>query len=936
MINNIIKSIIPLKTVSKIQYSILSDKDKLELSVVNETDMTGFEAGVYIKGSPYDLATGTITDNERCGTCKLSQKEDPGHFGHIELARLVCNPLYIIEIEKILKCICFTCGNILVPEIYHTQIEKISKNRRLTKCKEYSKDKICNICNREGKNGNRIINNPSFNIKNDTMIFYKKSSSEKSIFLPCEIIKDLFKLIKDNTIILMGFNPRNSRPENLIMGIQLVPPPTIRPTVERSAGKKSEDNLFKLISEIIKKNEKLKLKIKKYNIPINELTVEYEDLIIWISFLMTDKLSNKGSTVTYATGGAPIKSIKDIITGKEGLIRESIMGKRVNYSARSVISPEVNTDIDQIAIPKQIAKILTYPEIVNENNFNKMIKLIRNGSEIYPGANVIESVNTGKRRLLTKMTKEMIEDVIKNLSYGDKIKRHLIDGDYIMFNRQPTLHKYSIMAYTIKILENNHTIRLPLPVTEAHNADFDGDESNLHLPINLETVAEAKYLMMARNHIINMSNSEVLISLIQDNVLGLYLMTKMGDKKINRDIFMTLLASSRYFNIDKIPKNKKEFELIECINNILPNDFHIPSLNIKNGKFYPKKNISEKNNKSDDDNNYIEKYRKISLLKDKMNSNEILMKDSTIETISDEIYSEINENINKEETKYFVLNKNNIKNKIIKKIFINYGPDIANNIIISLQKLTNKFLTMYGFTCSIKDIIVDEKLKNKFQYNISKAHNAVNDLLEGFNNGSIKTPSIKKVYENYESKIEVVEAPFKMENAKLISDYVMNNPNHNFSAMLHSGSKGKITNILEINVEIGNQSIKGKRIMRSFGTGRSFPHFTKFEESPKSRGSIPNSYSDGMDAIDFFTAAAAGRAGLMDTSLGVRKTGYLERRLVKSLEDINCTYDNLVTRVDGKIIQYMFGGTNFNPIYLETNYINLINMNNKKLIEEFL
>lgn len=920
--DNFIQSIIPLKKVKKIQYSILSDEEKKKISVVSQTEMAGFEAGVYIKGSPYDLSTGTITDNERCGTCKLSQKEDPGHFGHIELAQKVCNPLYINDIEKILNSICFRCANTLVPIQYHEPIKRLSKIKRLPVCKSYSKDKFCNICNLEKKN-------PIFTVKNNIYITFKESKNEKAKFLPCEYIKNLFSLIKDEIINLMGFDPRFSRPENLIMGVQLVPPPTIRPTVERSAGKKSEDNLYKLISEIIKKNEKLKKSLKKESKNITQPSLEYENLCLWITYLMSNKLSNKNQGVSYASGGAPIKSIRELITGKEGIIRENIMGKRVNYSARTVISPDVNLNVDEIGIPKKIAMILTFPEIVNSDNIERIKKLIRNGSNTYPGANVIESVKTGKRKILTSMSEDMIENIIKNISYGDKIKRHLIDGDVAMFNRQPTLHKYGIMGYKIKVLENNHTIRLGLPATEAHNADFDGDESNLHIPINMETKAEVMELMMVRKHIVNMSNSSVLVTLIQDNVLGLYLITKFGHSKINRDIFMLLVSSSRYFNIDKIPKGQKEFELIECINNILPNDLHIPSLNIIDGRFFP---LSEKDDDDDEEVISSDTYEKLKFLTERMLANEHLVKDNTIENLSDKIFK----SDRGDKSKYAILTKSNIPHQLIKKVFIEYGPNVANNIIVALQKLTNKFLMLYGATCSIKDVIVPDYLKKIFNENIEKSHKAIYKLLNDFSEGNIKTPVIKKVYDNYEDKIGEVTSKYTKENAMLMEEYIKKNKDSNFANMIYSRSKGKITNVLQINVEIGSQTIMGKRIGRTFGTSRTLPHFTKFSEDPRSAGMIPTTFSDGMSAIDFFCQSAAGRAGLMDTSLGVRKTGYLERRLVKSLEDINCTYDGLVRRVDGRVIDYSYGGTNYDPIYLEDNKLNIKMKDNNKLIEEYL
>lgn len=931
-------SIIPCKAVKSVQFCVFSDEEKKDLSVVKLDKIAGFEAGIHVRGSPYDILTGTITDTEVCGTCKLSQKEDPGHYGHIELHRMVCNPLYISDVVKILNCICFTCASSLVPISYHEGIKRLAKSKRLSKCKEYSKDKKCTVCGRQEKN-------PTFSIRNDTTIFYKPSKTVKGKkdvpkFLPCEFIKDLFRRLKNDTIILMGFDVRYSRPENLIMGVILVPPPNIRPTVEKSVGKRAEDNLYKLLSEIIKKNEALNKKIKAKNIPLEELTLEYENLAQWVSYLMVSKSNSKKSNATYASGGAPIKSIQEDIKGKGGLIRSNIMGKRVDESGRTVISPDVNFDVDEIGIPLKMAMILTFPEIVNDDNIEKIKGLIRNGAKKYPGAIMLESAKTGRRKMLTGMTDEMKDTVLESLSKGDIVRRHLIDGDVVLFNRQPTLHKYGMMAYTIKVLKNNHTIRLGLATTEAHNADFDGDESNLHVPVHYETVVETRKLMGARNHIISMSKSSVLISLIQDNVLGLYLMSKYGHEKISREVFMILVAASRYYKRHLIPDGKKEFELIECINNVLPETLHIPELNIKHGRFQRidmSKKISS-GSKRLSKGDAVEAYKKSKMLEEKMLTNDVLVQDSTIENLYESTYGDMFGKFKRDDevkSPYTILTKSKITHLLIKKIFTEYGPNAANDIIVSLQKLTNKFLVLYGFTCSIQDVIIPKDLKAKFRSNIEKSHEAVENLLNDFDTGKIKTPPTTTVYDNYEDRIGEVMAPYKTENAKLMEDHIKGDKTSNFANMIASGSKGKMTNVLHINVEIGEQAIMGKRLPRTYGY-RTLPHFTKFEECPRSRGAIPRSFSEGMDAIDFFSQSAAGRAGLMDTSLGVRKTGYIERRLVKFLEDINCTYDNMVRRVGGMALQILWGGTGFNNVYLEDNVLEIKSKTDENLVSEFL
>jgi DNA-directed RNA polymerase II subunit RPB1 len=287
-----------------------------------------------------------------------------------------------------------------------------------------------------------------------------------NVRLTPELILRNFKRITDEDITFMGFSPLWSRPEWMVCKILPVPPPAVRPSVKHDAQQRSEDDLTHIYMNILKTNNILKEKIDANASP-TVIDKYHQILQYFVAMIANNKAI--GTSPIAQTSGRPLQCISDRLNTKNGRIRGNLMGKRVNYSARSVITGDPNLSIRQLGVPMKIAMNLTKPLCVNDRNKNFLLKLVQNGPDVYPGAKTLERKN-GERISLRYVDRMNI--VLEN---GDKVHRHMMDGDYVLFNRQPSLHKMSMMCHEVKVMKTGDTFRFNVGVTSPYNADFDGD-----------------------------------------------------------------------------------------------------------------------------------------------------------------------------------------------------------------------------------------------------------------------------------------------------------------------------------------------------------------------------------------------------------------------------------------------------------------------------
>ena len=550
------------KKIQKIVFGMLSPKliKKVAATKIVTAELYDKE-GYPVDGGLMDIHLGVIDPGLRCKTCSGKLKECPGHFGYVELARPVVHIKYVRKILVLLKATCKECGHILA-----LQKDIQDKNLKgLSLLKYLITVKTCPHCN----------------TKQIPAKFEKPSNffeGEKRLS-PIEIMAR-FEKLTDEEVDLLGMNSKYARPENMILTLLPVPPVTTRPSITLETGERSEDDLTHKLGDIVRINQRL---FENINAGAPEVIVE--DLWDLLQYHITTYFDNETAQVPPARhrSGQPLKTLTDRIKSKEGRFRHNLVGKRVNFAARTVISPDPKIEFNEVGVPYVIAIDLTIPERVTEWNINWIKKFVENGPEKYPGANYAIT-ETGKKKKITEDSKKQI---LEELKPGYIIERHIMDGDICIFNRQPSLHRMSIMCHKLKVMPGK-SFRLNPGVCTPYNADFDGDEMNLHIPQTEEARAEAEMLMQVQSHIITPKNGLNVVGTLLDSVTGNYILTK--ELKFKREDAIQILYNVGIKDFLKL-KKEKIIDGKEIFSSILPNDFDFigqakneENVIIKNGK----------------------------------------------------------------------------------------------------------------------------------------------------------------------------------------------------------------------------------------------------------------------------------------------------------------------------------------------------------------
>jgi DNA-directed RNA polymerase subunit A' len=505
------------KQVRALKFSLLSPEQVKKISAAKIVtpelyDIDGFP----VDGGLMDLRLGAIDPGVRCRTCGKRVKECPGHPGIIELARPVVHIKYMQLLELSLRSFCPSCGRLTLPD---NKLEKLSPSERAKKARDAKECPHCRAQLEKVK-----LEKPS------TFMIGKKRLSPISI-------RERLVLIKDDELKKIGINPKTCRPEWAVLSVLLVPSVTVRPSITLDTGERSEDDTTHKLSDIIRANQRL-----WENLNAGAPEVIIEDLWDLLQYHVTTFFDNNISKIPPARhrSGQPLKTITERIRGKEGRIRHNLAGKRVNYSSRTVVSPDPSLKINEIGVPFEIAKIITVSETVTSANIEEMKELIKKGEE-YPGANYVIRPDGRKK----KITEELKEELCAEIQQGYRIERHLRDGDIVLFNRHPSLHKQSIMAHYVKVLPNR-TFRLHPATAAPYNADYDGDEMNIHSPQTEEARAEAKILLDVNQNIISSKNNMNLIGTIADAVTGAYILGKetLSKEEANQILFNSDIVSN--------------------------------------------------------------------------------------------------------------------------------------------------------------------------------------------------------------------------------------------------------------------------------------------------------------------------------------------------------------------------------------------------------
>ncbi|MCP2502949.1 MAG: hypothetical protein NLN66_02705 [Candidatus Thalassarchaeaceae archaeon] len=1001
------------KRIQSIKFGLLEPNEIRKMSAVEvKTADTYRDDGHAYKQGLMDPKMGVIDPGVRCETCGNKHEECPSHFGHIALELPIMHIGFTDLIKMSLKSTCNSCSNILLhkqenshpldPEkseqdYYRDRVKDVMikhgvGSREFKKIikdieKECSSKKrtICMHCGSE--QGKIILDKPS--------TFKEKKENKGEHKLNARDIREWLERIPDDDLLFIGMDKDSSRPEWTIMKVLPVPPITVRPSITLDSGDRSEDDLTHKLVDVLRINQRLR---ENRDAGAPQLIVE--DLWELLQYHCTTYFDNQTSGIPPARhrSGRPLKTLTQRLKGKEGRFRSNLSGKRVNFCARTVISPDPNLGINEVGIPRKTAKELTVPVRVTNRNREQLRQMILRGPDVHPGVNYIirgdtlrvritdrtkyiwagfrcmnPDCNSGsddepytgyrpdlnqvlpapnflpglelKRQMRRNSIGELeeewgvdLERTISNLrgeesegsvkgqslpaedpralihnrwvwehsnpdddypshlevncphcgspaveddfgeSYrtdvedrlstidrdgnpkpGVVIERHLIDGDVTIFNRQPSLHRMSMMVHEIRVMEGK-TFRFNLADCTPYNADFDGDEMNLHVIQSEEARAEAKILMRVQEHIITPRYGGSVIGGIHDHISGSYLLTH-GQKILPEKLVMEILGSVGWDG--HLPELKE----IDGVKGYLGSD--VLSLIVPGGF-----NL-EYTSRSGDQVKVSEGVVTGTIDKRGIGAEDGRLLDAVVQT---------------------------------------HGADIGAEFINRMTKMTIAICTSMGFTTGIDDEDIGPIAKAQIAEINRIASDNVNLELEKFGKDGrrYETRPGRTAEETLEENILNILDSGKAESGKVAKEFL--GDDNSAVLMATSGARGSMDNLAMMAGSIGQPKVRGKRLERGYQE-RVLSHFQRGVKGAKEKGFVSSSFKRGLEPTEFFMLSVSGRESLVDTAVRTSKSGYMQRRLINAMDDLKVANDDMrsVRNTADRIIQFEYGEDKVDP-----------------------
>ncbi|MES3162174.1 MAG: DNA-directed RNA polymerase subunit A' [Halorubrum sp.] len=875
-------------------------------------------------GYPIDMGLmdprlGVIDPGLECRTCGSHSGSCNGHFGHIELAAPVIHVGFTKLIRRLLRSTCRECGKLAL-----TEAERDEFRDRLQRAEELGEDphdvlkaavrqarkaSTCPYCGEpqadikhekpttyyevqdvlSGDYSERIAaamqpdeeaDDPGTSPQeladrtgialdriNDIMAgeFRPRKEDRREIESALDVdlteedmnklmpsdVRDWFEDIPDEDLEVLGIDAEHSRPEWMILTVLPVPPVTTRPSITLDNGQRSEDDLTHKLVDIIRINQRF-MENREAGAP--QLIIE--DLWELLQYHVTTFVDNEisGTPPARHRSGRPLKTLSQRLKGKEGRFRGSLSGKRVNFSARTVISPDPTLSLNEVGVPDRVAKEMTQTLNVTERNVEEARQYVRNGPEAHPGANYVRRPDG--RRL--KVTEKNCEELAEKVEAGWEVNRHLVDGDIVIFNRQPSLHRMSIMAHEVVVMPYK-TFRLNTVVCPPYNADFDGDEMNMHALQNEEARAEARVLMRVQEQILSPRFGGNIIGAIQDHISGTYLLTH-SNPQFTETQALDLLRATRVNELpeaDGVDEDGTEYWTGRTLfSELLPDD------------------LSLEFTSSAGDAVVIENGR--------------LVEGTIDEDAVGAFGGEVVDTLTKQ-----------------------YGETRARVFINEIASLAMRAIMHFGFSIGIDDESIPPAAEQQVDEAIESAYERVNELIETYRAGELESLPGRSVDETLEMKIMQTLGKAR-DSAGEIADQHFGDDNPAV-VMARSGARGSMLNLTQMAGSVGQQAVRGERINRGY-EDRTLAHYKPNDLSAEAHGFVENSYRGGLTPEEFFFHAMGGREGLVDTAVRTSKSGYLQRRLINALSELEAQYDGTVRDTSGRIVQFEFGEDGTSPI----------------------
>jgi DNA-directed RNA polymerase subunit A' len=856
-----------VKSIDSVTFGLLSPATIRKMSVVEITSEEVYnEDGTAVPGGVMDLRLGTIEPSQRCHTCGNPPTRCPGHYGHIELPTPIVNYLFAKEIHLLLTITCRSCGRILLPD------EKIMDYRQ--EMTRYQKDfgaipnKIYSQIIREAK---RMASCPHCGSAQYVVKpvkpagFFEVTPEKITTKLTPAMVRERLDRISDDDLVLVRLDPELSRPEWMVLEVLPVPPVQVRPSIILETGERSEDDLTHKLVDIVRASQRMKDALESGSSPM--IVQDFDELL---QYHVTTYLDNE------ATGVPPsrhrtnkiLRTLSQRLKGKEGRFRKNLSGKRVDFSARTVISPDPSIAVDEVGVPTAVAMELTVPEKVNPFNREALLALVKNGASKYPGVRYV--IRPDGARIKLEFVKDL-EAFAESVAEGFIVERHLLDGDYVVFNRQPSLHRISMMGHKVRVLPGR-TFRLHPAVCTPYNADFDGDEMNLHVPQSVEAVAETKELLQVMKNYITPRYGAPIVGAIRDFITGAYLLTRSDTVLTRKQFFMLLEAAGVERNRieSAIRKPKATWSGKEAFSTLLPADLH----------YRTRASVCANDPKCDEDSCPHEGFVVI--------DDGVLLKG---------VIDKASLGAEKPAT-------------IIHEILLNYGEVEAHKFLTSLTRMISEFLKLRGFSMTYAELILSDQAKDRIERDLSSADDRVAEVISQFKSGKLQKIPGQSQEDSVEAYIMDVLSDIRTRTGELASKSL--GLDNSAVVMTRTGARGSDLNLGQMCAALGPQQVRGKRISRGY-VGRPLPHFRRGDLGPAARGFIKSSYMTGLSPVEFFYHSMGGRESLVDTAVRTQQSGYLQRRLIHALETLKVEYDGTVRDPYENIVEFIYGDDGLDP-----------------------
>lgn len=848
--------------IDSIEYSVMGDVETTTDSCVEVTHKETFKGDQPDPFGIYDPHMGTTDIKWNCHTCGNKKNVCPGHSGHLQTNYPLKNPLFRDEILKWLKIICVKCGRLLTTTTLTGPQSKIMSE--YIKLCNHKKVKQCPWpdC--------RAVRFPIVKDRDRPFVFNVETKSADNKIIQHEIynheIRVIFNKITDETVAKVAVDVK-MHPRNLIISAVRIPPNTIRPDIRRIGGASSRstnNDITQFVRNLVDINEQLPKVIPEKDQFDKSLKANYNLLELTLSEEVRGSTNASAVRLSTNTNKTPT-SLAERLKGKGGIVRASLMGKRVFNAARSVITGDNYLQVDEVGIPLASAKILQIPVIVNATNQKEMMLYFKNGKSIYPGCTAIKKKGSDNMYSIEFFDKNYV------LQEGDVVYRDLIDGDSVLMNRPPSLLFSNISGHRVKIMEKGLTFRINVSACKCYNADFDGDAMTLLTAHNIQSRTEIERMSWIGNWFISYKNHAPFFGAYMDALLGASLITQ-SNVRINKWHGMNILG-----HINPVGRNyqfsgsqKAPFTGRDIVSMFLP-EFNYPE---KKATFYK----------------------------------------SQYESFIKYEPEEIKVRISRGKVESGILDASTIGQGKIGSIFQAIksvlGAKEALLCIYNFHQSMSRYLIHRGVTTGIRDTFISDETLIKIKESIASNLGNAMDSIEQLNQRKLVAPYGRSMTDFFEEQqMKILEAG---------DDFIkhifqeLDLKKNILAWMVFTGSRGKISNFVAINAAIGSQTIGGRRMTRNFGNGRTSPYFLRHDLDPRSLGYVENSFREGIDPSVFPFSVAESRAGSINNQLSTPVSGAQNRQNVKNMETMILS-NHLMAAKKNKIAQILYADSGFDP-----------------------